>query len=241
MTLNKDLRKVMIQKGKEANLVHYSSSLSCIDFIAHLYNHIMTSEDTFILSKGHGALALYPVLEKHGFHPKWQMHPDYDPANGIMATTGSLGHGLPIAVGYALAKKIKNSKGRTYVLLGDGESIEGTNWEALSLAQRLGVNLTIAIDNNNHQIGGSAYNISGIDSAILNERLHAFGCKTAILNGHEERDLQRVSNMNEGLYGLVLKTIPGKGVSYLEKNQPHSFDWSKNPQEYIKALEELSI
>ena len=237
--INNDLRKKILEKGRAAGLVHYSSAFSCLDFVAYLYDNVLKEEDTFILSKGHGAMALYAVLEKHGFNPTWQMHPDYDPKNGIMATSGSLGHGLPIGLGYALAKKFQSNPGRTFVLIGDGESVEGTNWEALSLANKFGVNLTVAVDWNKNQIGGEVKDISGIDYHTLLRRFEAFGCDTSYLRGHSQEDLGKIKTLDSKLNALILDTVAGKGVSFLEELQPHHYDLNKFPEQYARAIKEL--
>jgi len=238
--LNKDLRAKIIIKGRESGLVHYSSALSCVDFLQHLYFSRMQPEDIFILSKGHAAMALYSVLEAKGYKPAWQMHPDFSPSQGIYATSGSLGHGLPIATGYALAKKLQDEKGRVYVLVGDGEISEGSNWEALAIASRHNLNLTVAIDWNKHQIAGDPKEVLGITSGVLEKRLSAFGCKTLVIGGHETSEFRRIDSFGEtGLQGIILDTIPGKGIKYLEMTQPHHFDWDKNSEEYLRALEDL--
>jgi len=142
------LRKRVFEICYKTNNPHLASSLSCLDIIENIYKS-MKKEDVFVLSKGHGCPAWYAVLEKYGYKPKLKIHPDIDKKNGIICTTGSLGHGLPIALGIALSKKVLNQKGKVYVLLGDTECQEGTTWESILLKMNLKLhNLNIIIDNN---------------------------------------------------------------------------------------------
>ena len=105
MIPNKELRKKLIENIYEKQMKHVGPALSCLDIIDYLYANVLKQDDIFILSKGHGAIALYTVLEKHGKKPDWLMHPELDEEKGIHATTGSLGHGLPIAIGRTFAYK----------------------------------------------------------------------------------------------------------------------------------------
>ena len=143
---NKDLiLKVLTlaNKGKEG---HVPSSLSILDILDTLYGRFIAKKklDKFVLSKGHGCLSFYAVLEKYkiinklnnfcSFDSKFGGHPDKNKITGVESSTGSLGHGFPFACGMAMAKKIKNEKGKVFVLIGDGECNEGTIWETLLLA-----------------------------------------------------------------------------------------------------------
>lgn len=141
---------------------HAGGSLSALPIIANIFATMRHGEDVFILSKGHAAPAYYAVLEAHGYKPDTSHpHPYRDLANGIPVTTGSLGHGLPLAVGFALANKLRGSYARVSVLLGDGESLEGTTWEALHLAAhlQLGQHLFVHVDQNGWQ--GSCRTLCG--------------------------------------------------------------------------------
>lgn len=145
-----NLRNRIYQICYETNNPHLASSLSCLNIIKEIYSSFDFKNDVFILSKGHGCPALYAVLESYGFKPDVsKSHPDIDIENGISCTTGSLGHGLPIGVGMALAKKVQGQPGKIYVLLGDMECLEGTTWESLNLAWEYDLdNLIVHIDNN---------------------------------------------------------------------------------------------
>lgn len=132
---------------------HLPGSLSCLPIIAGIYEG-MKPDDVFILSKGHSCAALYAVLEAMGYHPDCsRVHPERDPQNGVTITSGSLGHGLPIAVGIAYAKHLKDERGTVHVLMGDGECQEGSTWESLLMAGRLELQyrLVVHIDCNGWQ------------------------------------------------------------------------------------------
>lgn len=133
---------------------HLPGSLSALPIIAEIYSAMNLAADVFILSKGHSCAALYAVLEEFGFKPDVRLvHPERDPANGVTMTAGSLGHGLPTAVGIAWAKRHNKNPGLVHVLLGDGECQEGTTWEALHLARMLGLRdfLRVHVDCNGFQ------------------------------------------------------------------------------------------
>jgi len=140
---------------------HLPGSLSALPIIVSIYEK-MTPDDVFILSKGHSCSALYAVLEAIGYKPNVALvHPERDPENGVTITSGSLGHGLPIAVGMAYAKKLKGEPGVVHVLMGDGECQEGTTWESLLMAGRLKIadHLSVHVDFNNWQ---------GSDAILMN-------------------------------------------------------------------------
>lgn len=149
----KQLIRRTIEIDYEHQHRHASSSLSALPIIADIFSQMNHADDVFILSKGHAAPAYYAVLEAWGYHPDTSYpHPYRDPANGIPVTTGSLGHGLPLAVGFALGKAMQGQRGTVFVLLGDGETLEGTTWEALHLADHFDLgNLHVYVDRNGWQ------------------------------------------------------------------------------------------
>lgn len=147
------LRRRLIEIDYLHNHRHATTSLSALPIIVKIYAQ-MRDDDVFILSKGHSCSALYAVLEYLGFKPDvTKVHPERDVANGIEMTAGSLGHGLPFAVGIAYARIKQRKPGVIYVLMGDGECLEGTTWEALHLAARLRLQgiLEVYIDSNGSQ------------------------------------------------------------------------------------------
>jgi transketolase len=132
---------------------HIGSSLSALPIIKGIYAGMDLQNDVFILSKGHAVAAWIAVLEKYGFTPNpFQVHPERCLQDGITCTTGSLGHGLPMAVGIAYAKQLSGNTGKVHVLMGDGECLEGTTWESLNIARRYQLhNLTVHVDDNGWQ------------------------------------------------------------------------------------------
>ena len=172
----KEIRKLIIEIANRSKSPHVGSALSCVDIIATLYYEILDlkdfcdkNRDIFILSKAHAAMALYAtlyhkgILDKNAFYSYFQnegilpAHLDKTSHKAIEISAGSLGHGLPIALGIAYAKKLDNLAGKVYVLMGDGESQEGSIWEAAMIAPKLELdNLVVIIDRNNLQGYGRA-------------------------------------------------------------------------------------
>jgi len=233
---NNNLRKEIVQTVINAGEGHIPSSLSILDIIDYLYSkklkfkknfHNWDKRDYFILSKGHGCVALYVVLKKFGFIKKKDLdnygefksilggHPDSTKIPGIEACTGSLGHGFPTAVGTALGLKIQNKKNRIFVLIGDGECHEGSIWETANIAnnQNLG-NLCAILDWN-----GSAEQLMPKDK-LLN-KWKSFGWQTYLADGHSYKSLNKVfKKINFNLNGkpkiILAKTTKGKGISFME-------------------------
>jgi len=240
MTPNKYLRKRILEKGYEMGHGLFGSALSCLDCVKYLYDNILREGDLFIMSKGHAAMALFSVLESKGKKPKWTIHLGHNEEEGIYATTGSLGHGLPIALGRALARKIKGEGGNVYVLVGDGEMEEGSNWEALILADRLNLeNLTILVDRNKYQSMGSVKEIANFCLDNLTAKIRAFGCNVTSINGHDLENLAKLKNLDKGLNAVILDTIKGKGVKYLEETHMHVLNFNNIIEKYYAALEDL--
>ncbi|MFX0072306.1 MAG: transketolase [Candidatus Hermodarchaeota archaeon] len=258
LKIKKDILK-MIYKAQSG---HPGGSLSCANIIYLLYNNIMkinrdnpqwSERDIFILSKGHAAPALYAVLSKIGFierdklftlrkfGSKLQGHPVKNPKLGIEVSTGSLGMGLSIGVGCALAAKLDNKPKNVFVLLGDGELDEGAIWEAAMAGSHYKLdNLIAIVDRNGLQIDGSTEEIMGLEP--LAEKWKAFGWQVIEIDG---------SNLNEMLRGFesAKKSIgkPKVIISYLIKGSDVSFmqhtkeyhGRAPNKIEYEKAIKEL--
>jgi len=251
------MRRRILALSQKVAAVHIAPAFSCLEILDAIYFGLMrfnddgSPHDTFILSKGHGAMAQYAVLEEKGV---WEMgdmneyakpsghvggHPDYG-LKGIEASTGALGHGLPIALGTALADKVFNVDRRTYVVLSDGELQEGSVWEALMLAPTLKLNQLIAyVDLNNYQSLGDIrqmfpnfYPIKG--------KIQTFGWNVVEVDGHDTYAIIKATLENEGEIPLLIlaNTIKGKGVSYME-NVPIWHYRSPSPNEYQQALSEL--
>lgn len=222
------LRKRIIEVAASAGEGHVPSSLSVLEILWTLYDQVMGPNDQFVLSKGHASLALYAVLEAKGKIPAdWDGHfcrqgsplmghPERAPELGIEATTGSLGHGLPIAAGMALAKKIKSEPGRVFCVVGDGELNEGSCFEAaLCAARHRLANLTVLVDAN-------ASDVNEIDgerfTADIPSKFRAFGWRTCRSNGHDCRMIQRMAEFSGGNEPLciVADTQKGRGVPAME-------------------------
>ncbi len=257
--LNKDLRKKivdMVVAGKDG---HIPSAFSIIDIITLLYRDVLKFEaskpewlhrDYFILSKGHGCLALYVNLHRHGFITDRDIeffckkggilgeHPDRTKVPGAEASTGSLGHGLSFAVGICLGLKIRALNNRMFVLVGDGECQEGTVWEAANVARNRGLgNLCAIVDWNQ-----SAMQLMPIDD--MPKKWEAFGWNVLVVDGHNESELinalQSIEFKNDGIPTVIIaKTIKGRGVPMLEG---HGI-WHHripNEQEYQTIMEALT-
>lgn len=256
---NNDLRIKIMELVVRSGEGHIPSSFSIVDIIEYLYSSVLkfnpknpcwSERDFFILSKGHGCGALYVVLHKHGFLSDEDLllyskptgilggHPDMTIVPGAEASTGSLGHGFPTAVGLALGLKIQKKENRVYCLLGDGECHEGTIWEAANVgANRKLNNLCAIIDWN-----GSAAQLMPNDN--LPQKWSAFGWETYVIDGHSNADFDKTfckisQSKDDRPKAVIAKTIKGKGVKFMEG---HGVWHHKipSPQEFQSAKKELS-
>lgn len=235
---------------------HLGGSLSLVEILTALYNVANISKDDnrdrVILSKGHGALALYTVLElKKVMSPELVdtfetngthlfAHASRDVKHGIEFSGGSLGLGISYAIGVALACKTKGLDNHIYAIVGDGECNEGIFWEAMMTAHQFKLdNLTIIVDNNGLQADGFTKEI--IDLSPLVDKLTAFGLKAVTVDGHDfEPLLNAISMHEEGKpVAIVANTIKGKGVSFME-NEASWHHGVLNQKKYDKAMEELA-
>ncbi|MFH1358696.1 MAG: transketolase [archaeon] len=235
----KELRKKVLDLALETGEGHIGGSLSEIEIMISLYDFILKEEDKFILSKGHACFPFYILLNEKGYKPKILGHPDIDCENGIYCTTGSLGHGLPIGVGMALARKLKSESGKIYVLMGDGECQEGTTWESSLIASHHKLdNLVIIIDDNKLQAINKTQNVLSFNS--LRKKFEAFGFYVSEADGHNFKELIEVLNkkVSSMPHLIIAHTTKGKGVSYMENNP----DWHgrrPTPERINPAYEEL--
>ena len=232
-------RKTLLSIIKKANAGHTGGSLSCIDILNVLYNHVMNvspenfghpDRDRYIHSKGHSVEALYTVLADKGFYPIDELdsleqyksnfigHPTRK-VPGIEQNTGALGHGLSLAVGMALAAKKDGRSYRVFVTLGDGELTEGSIWEAsMSAAHYQLDNLTVVVDRNMLQITGRTEEVMHLEP--LADKFRAFGYAVRTADGNNIADLVNVMEQlpfETGKPSLILaRTVKGKGVSFIE-------------------------
>jgi transketolase len=191
------------------------------------------NRDRFILSKGHGCLAQYVVLADKGFFDEKELltfchagsilggHPEYGKIPGVEASTGALGHGMPIGVGMALAAKLQNRKSRVVVLVGDGESNEGSIWEAaMSAAKHKLSNFTVIVDSNKIQSYGFVSEVLDLEPIV--EKWDSFGFAVEEVNGHNVSELKKVFSRlpfdEEKPTALICHTIKGKGFPFAENN-----------------------
>jgi transketolase len=234
---NINIKKSIIYMTYYSKSSHVGTSLSIADILYTLYYKTlnvnpkdpkMPGRDKFILSKGHGSVALYATLAEKGFFDKDFLnryyinggllpgHLDMEAVPGIELSTGSLGHGLSVGVGMAIANRSSNDPGQVYVLLGDGECNEGSVWEAIMLAATLKLNnLTAIVDYNKLQGLGQTNQI--INQENMADRWKAFGWETYEVNGHRIEELEEIFNIIQKRPKVVIAhTTKGKGVSFME-------------------------
>ena len=244
--ISKDIRKLIIEASYYAGYGHIPSALSIVEILLGI-DTVKTEDDIFILSKGHGCLAYYAYLvqknvisieELRNFGKKDSKlggHPDRNKIGDIYASTGSLGHGLPIAVGAAMAKKIMKKDGKVFCVIGDGEANEGTIWEAITVSVNNNLNNLICIvDNNNSQV-------RSLPSKNLVNKFRAFGCNVHEVNGHDYDELTKTLSIqdNKKPTVVVTNTVKGKGVSEMEN---YMFAWhhrAPSEDEYKRFVREI--
>lgn len=250
-------RRRIIDIARMIPAVHIAPAFSCLEIVDVAYHALVrrnpdgSADDTFILSKGHGAMAQYVVLEDLGVLTSAELdayctpagrlggHPDLE-VPGIEASTGSLGHGLGIAVGMALADRIRGDDRVVYVVISDGELQEGSVWESLLLAPSLRLsNLVVFVDLNDYQSLGKTSEILP-NLYPVGDKLRAFGWEVAEADGHDQASLLEAARSGTGEKPLVVvaHTVKGKGVSYMENVAIWHYR-SPNDDEYRQAMEEL--
>jgi len=250
-------RRRILDVSQAVGALHIAPSFSCLELVDTIYMGLMRrtgnpdNSDTFLLSKGHGSPALYCVLEELGIIPRtyldnlckpgWPLatHPDYG-TPGIEASTGSLGHGLGLAVGMGYADKMAGLKRDIYVVMSDGELMEGSVWEAFMTAPSFGVtNIIAAVDLNDFQSLGQTSKILPNFYPML-DKLLAFGWEAVEVNGHDAKAIYNAVRSRRGGKPFVLlgRTTKGKGVSYME-NVPVWHYRAPNAEEYKIAITEV--
>jgi transketolase len=243
---NKLIEKILkIAHSKKEG--HIGSSLSILDILYVLYSELIGKKgNRFILSKGHASLGLFVVLDHFkllnksldsfcDFDSLYGGHP-CNKVNGVETSTGSLGHGLPIAVGMAMGNKIQNLEGNVYVLIGDGEANEGSIWESALLAANHKLNNLICIMDHNHS-GDRALNLNDVEA-----KFKAFGWHTISIDGHNQVEIYKaITHISDVKPIFILaNTIKGKGVAAMENN-PEWHHKSPNEEELKLFLKELKI
>ncbi len=255
---SKALRKTIILMMEKAGRGHLASALSLVEMMSVLYDDILQYDpkhpqwpmrDRCILSKGHGCLALYAILADKGFFPEselWRFckkdgllggHPERK-IPGVETSTGSLGHGLSVGIGFALNEKYEKAGYRTFVILGDGECNEGSVWEAALCAGKHKLSsLTVMIDYNKHQSYGPTREVQDLEP--FSDKWKSFGFGVAEADGHDVRELRSVLSAlplePDKPNAVICHTVKGKGISYMENN----LSWhhkSKVSDDEIQAL-----
>jgi transketolase len=250
-------RRRILDISQQVMALHIGSAYSCTEIVDCIYHEIMRrdqtggSPDTFLMSKGHGCMIQYVILEDMGVLSRDDLdlyckaggrlgcHPDYGNP-GIEASTGSLGHGLSMAVGMAYAEKVRGNGGNVFCVLSDGEVQEGSTWEATMMASSFGLsNLVAFVDNNDFQSLGRTSETHPSFYPLV-EKYRAFGWETQEVDGHDSSAIFRAirEREGEGPFMLVCRTTKGKGVSYME-NVPIWHYRSPSPDEFKQALAEL--
>jgi len=259
------LRANIIETSSRTGTPHLASCLSCVDLLTALYFSILRinpkdpknpDRDRFILSKGHGAMALFHVLALRGFYSESELlsygedggvfaeHPPTpDHLTGIEAATGSLGHGLSMGLGMALAARIQKRKYNVYAILGDGECNEGSIWECAMLAAAQGVdNICAIVDFNKWQATGRSQEIMALDPLI--DKWRAFGWQACEVDGHDmEAILSALAKFpadSKKPTAIIAHTIKGRGVSFMEDDN----NWHyriPTAEEVVKSKIELKV
>ena len=257
------MRKEILDMIVQARGTHIASAFSIPDLIVYLYDKVLNVDpkrptdekrDKFVLSKGHGCAALYVVLANHGFFSKHVLktyctpgsilggHPDSTRIPGVETSTGSLGHGFSVAVGFALANKINKINSKIYCLVGDGECNEGSIWEAALIAGHHKLNnLILILDDNKLLISGFAKDI--LNPLSFSDKFRAFGWNTIEIDGHNFGDLtnsfEKLPAKNNKPTVIIANTIKGKGVSFME-NKKEWYSMLPNEEQMEDALGELN-
>lgn len=254
----KRYRRRILDISQTVSALHAAGAFSCTEMVDCAYYGLMrdvetgTSPDTFIMSKGHSCMVQYVVLEDLGVlrsedlnnycTPSGRLgcHPDYG-VPGINASTGSLGHGMALAVGMAAADKALNRDSTIYLVVSDGELQEGSTWEAMMMAANLKSNRIIALlDHNGSQSFGHT-KVTHPQFYPIREKVESFGWECVEVNGHDVEAVYSAVINRSGTkpFMLIGNTVKGRGVSFME-NEPIWHYRSPNKEEYKRAISELS-
>ena len=250
--ISKEIRRNILFQVYNASSGHVGGALSCVDILVAIYFNLINEGDKVVLSKGHASAALYATLAEVGFFPKEELatfrklnsrlqgHPSCLKTPGVDASSGSLGQGLSIANGIALAFKMDNKDNYVYAILGDGEIDEGQIWEAAMTASHYKIkNLITFLDYNKLQIDGTNDEVMRI--APVKEKFEAFGFYVQEINGHDFNEIiSAVKNakQQDKPSMIIANTIKGKGVSFME-NKCEWHGKAPKKEEYEMAIREL--
>ena len=259
LSLSNGIRRIILEQSKRANVGHIGSALSVADIIAALYGHVLRisdpdnpDRDRFVLSKGHAALALYAALFLKGWMTSeclntycadgslLGVHPEHA-LRGVDFSTGSLGHGLSLGAGAALAARLQRSSRRVFVLVSDAECNEGSLWEAVMFAAHHHLsNLIAIVDLNGQQAFG--YTEQVLNLSPLVDRWRAFGWDAHQVDGHDTSAItEAVADLDVSSgppHVLIAHTVFGNGVSYMKSKIKWHY-WPMSDEEYRQALDEI--
>jgi transketolase len=251
------LRRRILDISQTVTALHIAPAFSCLEILDTIYFGLFRRSsdsggpDTFLLSKGHGAMAQYAILEELGIlthaeldgycqpHGHIGAHPDYG-LPGIEASTGSLGHGLPMALGICLANRENKLPSTTYLVMSDGELMEGSTWEAVLAAPNIGATDLIVFVDLNGFVSATPISVRHPNILPVEPKFQAFGWDVCSVDGHDQQAIFEAARTKSPFRPLavVAKTVKGKGVSYME-NQGIWHYRSPNPLEYQQALREI--
>lgn len=262
--ISRQIRGTVVEMSHHAKAAHLGSSLSCVDILTAIYFHALRFEsqnfnnserDRFILSKGHAAAAIYATLAQKGIISKellqgygqigsdLEEHPPPGKLPGIEVATGSLGHGLPIGSGMALASRLQQQDYKVYVLMSDGECNEGSVWEAAAFAAANKLyNVMAFVDFNKWQATGRSQHVMALDP--LREKWESFGWYVHEVDGHDMESLlecfYHFPHASEKPVVVIAHTVKGKGVSFMEDDNNWHYRVPK-AEEVIEAKKELGL
>jgi transketolase len=260
----KKVRKTITEMVIAANRGHVGSAFSIVEALLVLYHRFLRVDpkkphwedrDRMILSKGHGCLALYPILADKGFFPKEELmkyckpegilggHPEHHKIPGVEASTGALGHGLSIGIGMALAGRMNKKDFKVYVILGDGECDEGSIWEGALSASKHGLeNLIVLVDYNKQQSYSDVAEVLPLEPFTDKWKAFGFEVREAHMDhpDHLVTALERQREPNKPLC-VIMHTIKGKGISFIERNLSWHHKGKLTPQEVENIFNELEI
>jgi transketolase len=257
-----NIRRNILRLIKAGEAGHVGGALSSTEILTALYFNLLridpanprwSERDRFVLSAGHKCLVLYSALAERGFFDKSLLdtygaldsklpgHPNMHKLPGVETNTGALGHGLSIAGGMALGFKMDNSPSKVFVLMGDGELAEGSNWEAASAAAMHKLdNLVVFVDRNSLQISGPTVEVMSYEP--LDERWRSFGWNVKVINGHDIEAI--IDGVNQVPFGkgkptvFIADTIKSKGLSFAEGKVNYHY-WKAKPEEMEQAERDL--
>ena len=257
------IRKDIVRMIRAGGAGHMGGAMSCADILAALYFSILRIDpakpewpdrDRMVLSAGHKCMALYAALRQRGYFDEALLdtygslgsrlpgHPVMQKLPGVEANTGALGHGLSIAGGMAMGLKLKKSSARVYVIMGDGELAEGSNWEAAAAASHHKLdNLLVFVDRNGLQISGKTAEVMGYEP--LAERWAAFGWSVRTIDGHDLEQIVGSAKESPFVVGkptvLIADTVKSKGLSFAEGLVDYHY-WKPKSEELSRAEAELA-